>query len=284
MDTVISKYNSPSDPFFFHHSVSEDGGIPIERHRETHDQFEVVYLIDGEVRYHIEGEEYVAKAGDVIFVPPNEVHTLHCQSGRRYERIVVLFDLRMLKAALPQKEGVLENSFFVHRAKHRVIPRETVWNTKIADTMYAITSTCEQEKYLPIRTLSLVCSLIIELDKVFERQKEGEIAPISADPIVKRAIEFINANVEKQLKLDDIAAHLYVSKSTLCHKFSRQMHVSINRYMTIKKMYHAAGLIKNGMSAVEASAAVGYDYYTTFFHNYKQIIGVSPAQTKQDTV
>ena len=284
MDTIISKYNSPFDSFFYHHSVSEDGVIHAKYRRETHDQFEVLYLIDGEVRYHIEGEEYLAKSGDVIFVPPNEVHTLHCESGRRYERIVVLFDLLMLKAALPQNEVVLKNNFFQHRAKYRVIPKEVVRKTQISELMYALTSACEQEKYLPIRTLSLVCSLIIELDKVFEMQTERGSVPISTDLIVKRAIEFINANIEKPLKLDEIAAHLYVSKSTLCHKFSRQMHVSINRYMTIKKIYHAASLIKNGMSAVEASMAVGYEYYTTFYHNYKQIIGVSPAETKQDIV
>ena len=284
MDTILSQYNSPYDSFFFHHTVSPDGSVRNGRTREAHDQFEVLYLIDGQVRYLIEGEEYIATAGDVIFVPPNEVHTLHCEKDCRYERIVVLFDLAILKAALPNNETVLSSDFFKRRSRYRVIPKEMVQKTKIADTMYAFTQDTERKKYLPIRTLALVCQLIVELDKVFEQSEGVAIEPVSADDVVKRAIAFINERIGAPLKLDDIAAHLYVSKSTLCHKFARQMHISINRYMAIKKMYHAAQLIKNGMSALNASQAVGYEYYTTFYHNYKQIIGVAPSQTKQDIV
>ena len=284
MNTILSQYNSPYDSFFFHHTVSTDGSTRNGKTREAHDQFEVLYLIDGTVRYLIEGEEYLATSGDLIFIPPNEVHTLHCEKDCRYERIVVLFDLALLKAALPNNETVLDSNFFAHRSHHRVIPKNIMQKTKIADTMYAITQANEEKKYLAIRTLSLVCELIIQLDKVFEQSQDTPVSPVSKDDLVKRAIAFINTHITKPLSLDDIAAHLFVSKSTLCHKFARQMQVSINRYMTIKKMYHAAQLIKNGMSAVDASIAVGYEYYTTFFHNYKQIIGVSPSQTKQDIV
>ena len=57
--------------------------------------------------------------------------------------------------------------------------------------------------------------------------------------------------------------------------------MTVNRYITVKRIYYAAELIRKGMSAVEAGSAVGYSNYTTFFYNYKQIMGVSPSVKNQ---
>jgi AraC-like DNA-binding protein len=103
---------------------------------------------------------------------------------------------------------------------------------------------------------------------------------LSIDKVVQKAVTYINDNIQNPLTLDEICSAIFVSKSSLCHKFAKSMHVTVNHYVTIKKIHHAAKLIRGGMGVIEASAAVGYNQYTTFYHNYKKILGISPSGSK----
>jgi methylphosphotriester-DNA--protein-cysteine methyltransferase len=61
------------------------------------------------------------------------------------------------------------------------------------------------------------------------------------------------------------------------------MKITINRYIAIKKIHYAAELIRTGVSANEAALAAGYNHYTTFYHNYKQIMGYAPMKNERDS-
>lgn len=54
------------------------------------------------------------------------------------------------------------------------------------------------------------------------------------------------------------------------------MGLPVNQYITTKRIHWAADLIRSGMSAMDASAKVGYTYYSTFFYNYKKVMGTPP--------
>ena len=275
MAKVISSYNTIFDNFSFHHSVSDIKNAPAEYHHETHSQFEILYLVDGEIKYKIEGEEYLVKKGDVIFVSPNEIHSLKIVGGDKYERIVVMFDLDNLTQILSVGNLSLDREIFSNVKGYRVIPKELLNLTDIKKIMSEI-ALAKDEKLLPLYVLTKIFSLILELSKIFEKTDGGSY-PLRTDKTVQSAIEYIEQNIHTQLSLEQIASALFVSKSTLCHKFVKATGVSVNNYVNIKKIYHSAKLIKQGMGVLEASLAVGYTQYTTFYHNYKKILGVSPS-------
>ena len=80
------------DDFSFHHTLTTASLEPRGLSPSTHRQFEILYLVDGDIKYFIDGEEYRVESGDVIFVPPNEIHSLEVSKNSNYERIVVMFD------------------------------------------------------------------------------------------------------------------------------------------------------------------------------------------------
>ena len=281
MATIISQFNSMFDSFFFHHSVSEPKESSTLYGPESHRRFEIIYLIGGEVKYFIEGDEYLAKSGDMIFVPPNEIHSLHIDSNTKYERIVVLFDFDLVKSMLSVGEVAVSDDFLKPHA-YRVIPAEVVKESCLGEIMCSIAAPTKDGENRALRLFSQILLLIAELSGVLSDGTHKPILPVTKEPTVKKAIDYVNSHLTGALTLDEIAANLYISKSTLCHKFSSCMNISLNRYVAVKKIYFAADLIKNGMSAAEASLAVGYNHYTTFFYNYKQILGVSPLEHKRD--
>ena len=64
---------------------------------ESHRKFEIIYIAQGSVRYNIEDEQYLVREGDIIFVMPNEIHTLVIDRSSVFERILVYFDFELLQ-------------------------------------------------------------------------------------------------------------------------------------------------------------------------------------------
>ena len=58
------------------------------------------------------------------------------------------------------------------------------------------------------------------------------------------------------------------------------MKMTINRYISLKKMHRAADLMRKGHAAAEAAAMVGYDNYTTFFYNFKRMMAKKPGDLR----
>lgn len=279
MTKTLAKYNEGNGSFSFHHSISESGTFSSVFGPESHQQFEILYLLKGDITYHIEGEKYVVNQGDAIFVPPNQIHTIHLNTKVDYERIVVLFDIEIVEKMLALCDMSLDKEVFNDTTCYRVIPHAMLDKAGIIEQINGFLQV-QNQKLAQMYMLASIFKLIIKLDAVLSTKERGYV-PVSVDSVVKGATAYINKNIQNTLTLDEICSAVFVSKSTLCHKFVKIMHVSVKRYVAIKKIHYASRLIKRGMSAVEAGVAVGYKQYTTFYHNYKQILGVSPAEDKR---
>lgn len=280
---IITNYSKPSGDIYFHHTVSEKTqDTPLLYGPESHRGFEIIYLIEGEVRYFIEGEEYLARTGDMIFVLPDEVHALQRSGAMKYERVVVSFEFNTIKEMLALGGFDIDFSFFKRQSSlKRIIPTNLVKKYGLKEIMLEISGLNNASPDFSFKFLASIMSLNAALNKLFANEADEPAFKVASDSIVKGAVDYINEHITEQIALDSIAAALHVSKSTLCHRFRGYMNTSVNRYIATKKVYYALRLMENGMSSTEASEAVGYEHYTTFHHNYKQIMGNTPSSNKR---
>lgn len=280
---IISDYYSKNRDLYFHHTVSEKTkDTPPMYGPESHRGFEIIYLVEGEVRYFIEGDEYLARTGDLIFILPNEIHALERSGAMKYERVVVSFEYGTVKSMLAQSDFAVDGTFLeMKNTVHRIIPIDLVEKYGIKEIMRDIGRLDSAASEFPFLFFSNLMSLVAALCKLFSNESREPVFKISSDTTVKNAVDYIGEHITEQMTLDRIADALHVSKSTLCHRFRQCMNTSVNRYIATKKIYRAMRLIESGMSANEAASAVGYEHYTTFYHNYRQIIGALPSNDKK---
>ena len=85
---------------------------------------------------------------------------------------------------------------------------------------------------------------MIQTDKMIEENKDRLSPPADRDALAMAAVAYIDAQIGEPIRLDDIAASLFVSKSTLCHKFANSVHMTTNRYITMKKIHKVFGKAK----------------------------------------
>ena len=273
---TILEYKLKDECFAVRHTYRDPWNEDTLYGPEAHRKFEIIYVVQGEERYNIEGEHYLIQDGDIIFVMPNEIHSMVGNHLRAFERILVYFDFDMLREMFAVADIKIDETFMELRRVNRVIPEKLVKKHGIKDIIFEMAAIDPNDKSAGFSLMSKIFELIVRLTNT-ATDTEEVVLPVIKDQVVKDVIDYIEEHISEQISLDDIANKLYVSKSTLCHKFSENMNISVNRFIATKKIYYASELIKSGKSACEAAVAVGYDQYTTFYHNYKQIMGRSPS-------
>ena len=59
--------------------------------QHCHDGYEILYVINGNGKYVIEGAEYPIRPRTILFAPPFSYHSLKLEPGVQYERYVLQF-------------------------------------------------------------------------------------------------------------------------------------------------------------------------------------------------
>ena len=277
VEKTVSSFGELGEDIYYHHTRTESSPDGYSVAPGVHTQHEVLYLVEGELTYVIEGERYKVTKGDMIFVAPNEIHSLEVDRTQPYERIVLLFDMDILRVMM-QKMGTRLHAFsYEGKNRFHVIDRSDVKRYGLERILSEITSDAEDE-YKKLSIISRLISFVIGIDRIISEGSSQRRTPDSRDPLVSAVAQYVDAHIGEALNLDRLSAEVGVSKSTLCHKFSSAVNMSVSRYITVKKMHRAEELLKKGYSATSAAEAVGYLNYTSFFYNYKRLMGRSPSE------
>ena len=275
---VLKQYNLIGDAIYYHHVRTEATGGEYLHPSEAHASYEMLLLLEGEISYIIEGETYTAGPGDMIFVAPGEIHAIRIDGRKPYERLVLLFDIDALRSMMRELCAPLE--VFSQEAGERlhIVPRAFVSEYGLDRLLGEIFSCEDEDRYKRLFIMSKLLGFMIQTDKMFAAHKERFASPTSKDGLVSAAVTYISEHIGEPIRLEDVADHLFVSKSTLCHRFAKTVHMTTIHYILLKKMHRAAELLRKGYSASEAAAMVGYSNYTSFFYNFKRLMGKAPAE------
>ena len=110
---------------------------------------------------------------------------------------------------------------------------------------------------------------------------EGEIYE-KMDLRVKRALKFIEENLDKDLTLKKLAKQFNLNYSYLCELFKREIGMSFSEYLTKIKIKRAKKLLKDKSLLIkEISYEVGYKYPANFSRDFKRITKLWPEEYRE---
>lgn len=266
---LTTQFTTPDEVFFFHHTKTQATGRTLIRPSEVHRRFEIFYLVQGEVEYIIEGETFTVRAGDMLLINIGEIHKMVINLRMNYERIVIQFDRNILPQYFSD-DSLLFRPLTSEQNIPRLIRQDVLEQFAVKQILRDILQENSEKKYRHPLFVARSIQLLVELNRIADRYIR-EQTPEKGSPLVRKLIRYINENLsDTDLSLDKLSAHFFTSKYYLSHLFKEQMGLPINQYITTKRIHCAADLIKSGMSATDASAKMGYVYYSTFFYNYKK--------------
>ena len=104
-----------------------------------------------------------------------------------------------------------------------------------------------------------------------------ELRRVNDSPCVRLAMDYMGANLSRQLTVAEIARAAGVDRHRLTKAFGRETGTTVKRYLVQRRCDIAAGLLKDsGASVQDVAAYVGYPDSNYFSKVFKAYAGCSP--------
>ena len=256
-----------TDKLFYKHVTSESPKR--EDHcLHTHNVYELLYIVDGDVTHVIEDRKYKLKKGDLIIIRPLHYHYIQIDSSQNYERYNILFD--------PEKHNVQS----VNLIPDNIEIINLSGNKAAEDTFQRFdfyAKSCPYETFLKFIP-HMLSELFLNLS-IFPQKNSEE--NFTSSPLITDALRYINQNLFTVQSVEEIAKHLFVSESYLFRLFKSELHQTPKKYIMDKRLLCAQKMIANGERPVTVCDTCGFGDYTTFYRNYSAFFGHSPSDEKR---
>lgn len=232
----------------------------------THDyKYEIIFILKGDLEFHVEGCSYRIHPYDIIIARPHESHKMLSMSKTPYERITI-----HLTCDFSEKNNCEQFfSIFNNRklGTHNVIPAELV-KEKMSDLMFKI------EDYT--NTDALVVANCVLVEFLYILNTSQTITPTIKNKNINEIIAYINDNLSSDLTLDFLSELFFIDKFHLCRQFKKCTGYTVITYINFKRILLAQELHRQGQTLMQACINSGFDSYSNFYRMYVKQIGTSP--------
>ncbi len=257
-----------NDTTYNHSVTTATKGAYISKH--VHTEFEIMLFVSGNADYVVENQRYSLSPYSLILTKPTEYHFLYFKSDeKRYERFWIQFNLDKFPNQIAEK---LLNGKKVIRLdlSNRIY--------KLFKMMEEYTAIFPCEEYPDFYD-----SLFTEIVYLISLETEANADPVTileADDTTARILKYINEHITEPLSVENIAGALFLSPSSLCHKFSKYMKTGIMKYVKKKRAIIADKMLRQGVKPTAVATLCGYGDYSSFYRSYKEVFGVAPNRNK----
>ena len=273
------RYQSSNGAGLYYGYTATPKADPSHFESHCHDDYELLYVRQGNGRYVVEGAEYPLRSHTLILIRPYEYHYVRPDKNSVYERYVFNFDQDILldsATELPFLHGSFGNRHGIYFSEEYLSPliREEFTTIKEVDRLAKNQkSNCKTYGILLQATLTKIL-LLLSLATPFDGIKYQE-------NMITRVTEYLDQHTAEELSLDKLAQQFFVSKYYLCHAFRQQNGISVFSYLTAKRIAMAQQLMLKGESATSAAYRVGFRNHSSFYRAYLKQTGQAPIQCKK---
>ncbi|MBQ9760564.1 MAG: helix-turn-helix transcriptional regulator [Clostridia bacterium] len=232
-------------------------GAPSAVGREFHGYAEFILFINGEARFVSKNIQQRLSRGNLIMVPKGEFHQFSVEKPEEYTRCI--FGFRETESLSKLVRAVMPEVMLVEAPNPRIVG---IFEEMIA----TVRSSIEESEKKMFLEAALVQLLIL----CKQYSDDGISHNLNITPEVRAAMDYIDAHYTERLSVERIAREIHVSSSTLAHKFTRALNISVYRYLLKKRLAAAQERIRAGESLAGAATASGFCDYSCFYRVYKK--------------
>lgn len=240
---------------------------------ETHDFWELVYILKGNATVTKNNTIFHLEAGDIIFHPPMEFHRLWANNSD-FTVLIISFvasggALNSLGEKILTLSMLQENTLIQlkHDIDEAFIPQDGIYLKP------------DEESPLAVQIATSRFELFL-LDILKSNSTEEKIDDTKTATSFSHIIKVMNKHIEENLSVEDLARLSKNSVSNLkriCHKYTG---VGPAKHFTRLKIILAISLLENGENVNEVSDKLGFVNPSYFSVVFKRETGTSPSDIK----
>ena len=256
--------------FYLRHAIDE---APEDKDftMHIHDVCEIYFFISGDVKYLVEGSEYMLDEGSLMIMRPSEAHKPKILSSKKYERFSINFPLSFAEEIDPM--GNLTSMFADKTLGKRNMFSPSDIDIKLIKSLFS--QMCEECSEYE-RRLTINTHLLFILDMLMRAYPKNEIYEYSTPSVTVRMVNYVNDHLFDDISIPDISRHFFLSPSQFSRVFKQATGATPWEYITKKRLTAVKERISTGAHANRAAQECGFGDYSSFYRAYVNHFGSSP--------
>jgi len=223
------------------------------------------FILKGKGFFTSNGTTYALEENNLFLIKPGETSFYIADEVDPWEYIWIAFT-GYDAATILQNCGLLSNSPF-----SSFLPDEELINA-LNNIIFQLQSKTENE-YSLLGNLYTILGCLVN-------QYRKEQNP-SHNLYIHQALNYIQNNYYRNIKVQDIAEHLQIDRTYLYRLFMEQFHVSPKKYLLQYQLKMALQLLTNSdMSCTEIAYSCGFSNPSAFSHLFAKEYGNKPTQIR----
>lgn len=246
-----------------------------------HNFLEVGYCHEGVGEFIVEEHEYKFEPGVFVIVPPNILHTTNSKVNTKAFWEWMYFDIERYVNILYQLNLVFDSTFIKNIYEKPIVSDENKYPVLAEIIKNIMREAGEKKPYYRESIKGWLYSFMFEVLRINTdiNEKENKKKHLF---MIRRAIEFVADNYNREIKILDLAKACNMSESHFRRNFLETMNMRPNDYINLIRIQKACELIKQTEKSMEDIAySVGFITMSTFDRNFKKLLGVSPCKWKK---
>jgi AraC-like DNA-binding protein len=242
----------------------------------VHDYYEFYFPVSGDIRYQIQDKTFALKDANVILVPPGRAHrALAADTSRPYQRFIFWLSstyAAQLSAQMPLSAYILHQA----AAGRCVFSFQENEVLILRSQLLRILEEAHSERYGSMEYIALsIQQLLLSLSRsVYEQDHPAMQA--QAPDLLQNVLSYIDAHINEDLRLEQLAGIFFSSKYYLSHLFKDNLGLSLHQYILHKRLALCAMEILSGRPIHEVYRDHGFHDYSSFYRAFCREYRLSP--------
>lgn len=245
-----------------------------------HGQVEVNVPFDGDVEYLINNEIIKIKQGHITLFWACTPHQLTGTGDCQNMAIINLPMHLFLSWPLDRKlinhitHGLVIRSLTAQQLSPFEVRR---WQQELNSDNAQIRQLTVDEIGLMLKRLSLSGWEPIQVNKMTRIPSKGNNVSRHAQFYVSQMLEFIGANFDRALTIEQIAEHVKLNPNYAMGIFQRVMQLTMKQYITAMRINHVRALLSDtDKSILDIALTAGFHSSSSFYSTFNKYVGMSP--------
>lgn len=272
-------------PIELYHTYDATGHYYVSCH--WHPDVEILYLQRGHIRLFINGEPYLVGPDTIIFVNREELHNLNSlMLGTFYDALVFpleslsfdFYDYCQQNYLLPLIQKKLLFPLFLN-------PEDPGYE-EVRDCLVTIAAAFDHQEpgyQLTVKaSLLQLLSAMVRHSHLLSPQKTDSPFRRKQLDTMKTIVSYLQAHMDRKIRLEDAAASCYMSPNYFCKYFKRQFGKSFTQYVNDLRLEKACHLLETtSLPIMEISLRCGFDNLSYFVRLFKGARGITPSDYRK---
>lgn len=251
-----------------------------------HNELEFGLVVSGAVTVNAGSVKYQLKAGDAFFINSNILHAASAMDGGMCEIHSVVCHPRAISGST---DNIIWQKYLKPLMENQACPGfhftpDIMWHRQVMDNIASLWHSAEQEEYgyeLHIRNaLSVIIGLLAEHQPAMTRKSFGKAQRDNAR--IKEMLTYIQANYDKELTIEDIAAVCAISASECMRCFRATINTTPIAYLKSYRLQQAAMKLQSTEDKISMIAeSCGFQEMSYFAKSFREVYGCTPSQYRK---